>query len=539
MKQKTIAIYKRDFSGVSLPPPGRVAYKLNSASWNILGGCSEASISVTGNRTGLWEMMEYLRCPVEIYDERGKCIWWGYVSEVAVREGAIEVGATLASMTNRVAVTYSYVEPGTSQVGTRKTTAWAEDADSIAEYGYKEFISSCSGLSDAAATQRRDTVLNTRKWPQGVGANPRGRVRYSGADDSLSATLICKGWMSTLDWRYASWSNLTAISYLGSGSTEQAVGSASTNTKVVQQIMTASGRSVRAADVGISARKYGSPTDNLVLELFALDASGNPTGSALASYSLAGSGLTTSLAWYSGALTAQVALASNTLYGFQVRRSGSADGTNYYAVLVNTGLGYASGAFKIWNGSAWAARSPDADMSFRVGVDNQVETTQQIKDLVGTYGQFITSTDIETASGYYLPSWRDGSRSALEEIKDLLKYGGPNDRSLIALVESDRRLRIYEEEAQPSTPAFYLKTDGTIMNAGGGMQPDGEPPVGRWIKLAEVIPGTVDITKLIDPSWQFVTGARWSAGNGTSLEFRGQPSIEDTLRLADDGEMIG
>ena len=124
-------------------------------------------------------------------------------------------------------------------------------------------------------------------------------------------------------------------------------------------------------------------------------------------------------------------------------------------------------------------------------------------------------------------------------MKDLLKYGGSNDRYLIARVESDRRLRVYEEEAKPTTPAFYLKADGSILNAAGGIQPDGEPPVGRWIKLAEVIPGTVDITKLIDPTWQFVSGARWSAGNGTSLEFRGQPSIEDLLRLADDGEMVG
>lgn len=484
-------------------------------------------------------MMEYLRCPVEIYDERGKCVWWGYVHETVVREKSIEIGATLASMSNRVAVTYSYVEPGTSQVGSRKTTAWAEDADSIAEYGYKEFISSCSGLSDEAATQRRDTILNTRKWPQGVGANPRGRVRYSGAEDSLSATLLCKGWMSTLDWRYAGWNNLTAISYLGSGSTEQAVGSASSNQRVMQQIMAASARSVRAVDVGISCRKYGSPTDNLVIELFALDSSGNPTGSALASYSLAGSSLTTSLTWYRGNLSSQVALASKTKYGVQVRRSGSTDGSNYYAVLVNTALGYTSGVFKIYNGSAWVARSPDADMSFRVGVDNQVETTQQIKDLADTYGQFITSTDIEVASGYYLPSWRDGSRSALAEISDLLKYGGPNDRSLIAIVERDRRLRIYEEEAQPSIPAFYLRADGTILNAAGSVVPDGTPPIGRWIRLADVIPGTVDITKLIDPTWQFVTGARWNENNGTVLEFRGQPSIEDTLRLADDGETIG
>lgn len=535
----SLRVYARNLSGTQKILPATCTYHVNSMRWDVAGYCSEASITVTGSRTGLWEMMEYLRCPVEIYNERGKCVWWGYVAETAVREKSIEVGATLTSLTNRVAVTYSWVEPGTLQVGTRKTTAWAEDTESIAEYGYRELISSASGLTDEAATQRRDTILAQHRWPQGVGANPRGRARYSGADNSASATLICKGWYGTLDWRYAPWSNLKSITYVGAGGSEPTVGNSSSRAKVMQQFVTTSNRSVRAVSVGVCLDKTGSPTDNVVVELFELDSSGNPTGSALANYTFAGSTVTATQDWHSGDLSTQVALKAGVMYGLQVRRSGAVDGSNYYSVWGNTALDYSGGAFKVWNGSAWVANSPDVDMRFRIGVDNQVETTQQIKDIVGTYGQFITSTDIESNSGYYLPSWRDGSRSALKEIEDLLKYGGPNDRSLITRVESDRRLRVYEEEARPNQPAFYLKVDGTIMNGAGGVQPDDEPPVGRWIRLAEVIPGTVDISKLIDPTWQFVSGARWSDSSGTSLIFRGQPGIEDLLTLADDGEIVG
>ena len=74
---------------------------------------------------------------------------------------------------------------------------------------------------------------------------------------------------------------------------------------------------------------------------------------------VAGSAITTSLTWTTGDLSAVVYLASNTLYGFQVRRSGAADGSNYYSVLVDEAKGYTSGAFKVWNGSAWVIERVD------------------------------------------------------------------------------------------------------------------------------------------------------------------------------------
>ena len=180
---------------------------VNSMSWAAVGGPAAASISINGRMTDLWQALNLARCPVMIFDERGLAVWWGYVEEAQVRTGSLEVSVSLAQMSNRVAVAYSYVAPGTTDVGERKTTAWVEDAESIAEFGYKELLSSQSGMSDAAAEGLRDGLVAALRYPQALtsgGLMPRGKLGYSGAVESQSATLYCRGWWATLGWRYAS-----------------------------------------------------------------------------------------------------------------------------------------------------------------------------------------------------------------------------------------------------------------------------------------------------------------------------------------------
>jgi hypothetical protein len=168
-------------------------------------------------------------------------------------------------MINAVCVVYSYVEPGTQSVGQRKMTDWAEDDDSITEYGRKEFISSQDGMSDAAAEARRDAILAAYKWPQGVAGQfgePRGRVRYSGAKKSLSATLYCRGWMSTLKWRYA---NVTGVS------------SVATTTQI-GNLVTSYGPFLTATDVeaasGMSSSEYRDGDKDALTEIISLLESG-------------------------------------------------------------------------------------------------------------------------------------------------------------------------------------------------------------------------------------------------------------------------
>jgi hypothetical protein len=65
------------------------------------GGPKAASLSVNATNQALWRLVDLLRCPIEIRDEAQRPVWWGYVSEVRVRYGQVEVGVTLEDMANK------------------------------------------------------------------------------------------------------------------------------------------------------------------------------------------------------------------------------------------------------------------------------------------------------------------------------------------------------------------------------------------------------------------------------------------------------
>jgi len=201
-----VKFYNRDFTERVQPP---VSLNVELLRWNCIGGPDMATVTATGERRALGKLTEYLRRPVEIFDERARVVWWGMVNDGRYRRGRLESGASLSEMYNRVAVVYSNNEPGVNTSGEQRTTAWAADAASIAEYGYKELKSSQNDLTDTAAAAVRDSILAMRKYPQTVPGvesfgSPRGTVVRGGLlGREVSVTMNLVGWWSTLDWRYA------------------------------------------------------------------------------------------------------------------------------------------------------------------------------------------------------------------------------------------------------------------------------------------------------------------------------------------------
>lgn len=510
-----------------IPLPKDIGFSVNSLEWSVYGGCKQATITASGTVLGLWDLLEYLRCPIKIFDKQGTRIWWGYVHEVKVKIGGMEVGISIKNMANAVAVAYSYVRPGTNTVGQRKTTTYLTDTDSITEFGRKEFLSSQGGMSQAAANARRAAILASSKYPHPV-INAFGASRKTKATQR-SATITCRGWWDTLEWRMATIASVVGPNYSSTTSTEQNIGSASTDTKVFQQVLIGT-KSVNVIHVSAYVRKQGTPTDNLQYSIYALDSSGLPTGSALASASIGGASVSASLGWVKLALTSEVELKANTKYGLQLSRSGAASGTNYFVVNVNTDLGYTDGFFRIWNGSAWVARSTDADMPFILYVDNKIQSTQQIKDLESLFGEFLTGVIVDADSGVILPSYRDGDTTVLQEILDLMASGGVNGRRLLADVTPERLLHIYEEPAS-TTVEHFLDSSGKIRSTSTRPVPDYLPPVGKWVKLTDIIPVTVDLSRMINPTLQFMDGAIYDTKSGLRPQFRGQNTPDDLLKV--------
>ncbi len=347
--------------------PGLLNFSVESLGWLAQGGCDKGSIRVTSQEAApaprLWGLLDWLRCPVAIYDAQRRPVWWGFVNESIVQVGPWRVGATLEGMANRVMVFYSYKDGAEEK---NAETTWAENTESVAEYGTFEYSGTLGGLtSQAAAEGKRGVLLEKMKWPQ-------SKAELAGGEQA-GATLSLKGWVHSLKWR--------------------------------------------------------------------------------------------------------------------------------------AGIRAASG---------------------------DVINTTQIANLVTDDGEFLTGTDIFSAGTIATSDERKGENRTYTEIMELLDQGGPNGRRLLATVTPERRLQVIEEAVDPGASGaveYQVDRKGRIYTRLGQPVEDHLPPVGKWVQLKDVIPGSVDVARIGNPTVQFVDGAEWSASGGLRLQFRGQPRPEDLLKV--------
>lgn len=516
-----LRVWKRDFTDPLGFPD--VQFKPQRYSWHSIGGPERATVTAYGNGQALWKLLEWLRAPVEMVDWRGEAVWWGFVDEVTVRVGGVEVGVALKGMFNRVAVAYSYVEPGSATVGTRATTSWVQDDDCVAEYGALELLSSLSGATAAHAEAARDTILAAYRYPIPV-------VKVQPGRGGLSATLRCRGWWDTLAWQY--YAQAAGIeSYTGGTAVNLVVGDDAARQQVAQGVSLATDTSWTTHAIHLNVRKEGSPTDALVFELRA-DAAGVP-GSVLDSAQISGGDLSDSVSWVGLVLSETVDVSYGTDYWIVVRRTGSVDATNHYVVRVSEDLGYARGALRIWNGSSWVARSPDADMLFKLtGV---WETTRQIEEVVEAEGAFFSGIEVMDVSGVHSSPYRDGDNTALSTVLELLKSGTSSGQRLLTRVSRERVLEVYEEpEYDEGAVKLFVEADGRPVDRWGNRMLAHTCPVARWCGLKDVVPATLDMALMADPGHFFVERAEFDVGKLLwTPEGRGVLSPWEVTRLVE------
>jgi hypothetical protein len=284
---------------------------------------------------------------------------------------------------------------------------------------------------------------------------------------------------------------------------------------------------VNAIQAQVYGLKVGTPADNLEIGIYALDGSGNPTGSALTSATLAGGSITTSAAWLTVTFSAAEELAPGQ-YGLQISRSGAADGSNYYQIYTNV-TGYSGGALRYWNGSAWVNPLSNGDALFVLLVDNAVNGMAQINELVDTYGEFIQSQVIEVAVGStpVLPSYRDGDTTVMAEVLALMQTGTTNDRRIECRID-ENRVAVWSEEPAAGDAAYLILRDGMILDSNGTPLPLSNPPYGGWAKIADV-PEAPDSSLIMNANMQYIAGVEWSQDSGWSPEFRADQTISQSV----------
>ena len=495
-------------SGMTVGISG-VVFEVERMSWNIQGGPAKASVVVRGPRERVCQALHLLRYGVVISDLSGLC-WWGYVHSVELVEAGMGLKTSMDDMVNRTAVRYrdERISPDVLQ-GWQFQTDWAEDSWSRVEWGTKEQIYTKVPASPAEAAALRAAVLAERGRPRMRAVGGRAGL-MKGAGDTLAsapamARLELRGWWDTLGWMYYG-DTRGYVGYVGGG-TSQNIGQASAEAKMAESFTVPVGWD--ALTMWFKVGKYQLPTDNLKGEIWS-NVGAVPWG-VVATSSVAAASLSGDLEWVRFEFSAGAySLVAGTTYWAVLSRSGTLNSGKYYRATVDEGLGYSGGTGLMWNGSAWVARSPAADLVFQI--TGQAQTTDQIAAMVdpGGAGQFLKGVFVKDGSGVYGRQYRDGRETALKEVGQLLEQGASDGSKMVAWVGSDRILVVRKAPAYVEGGAeLLLLASGELRAKGGGLLPASVRVVGKWaaVEGLEQLGGDKNA-----PGQVLIEMAEWSGG---------------------------
>lgn len=198
---------------------------------------------------------------------------------------------------------------------------------------------------------------------------------------------------------------------------------------------------------------------------------------------------------------------SGSVYSIGMLYSGACNyhtSSPYYVELeLDEKLRYARGAGYTYTGCGFHQFKTDADLLFKVV--GTMAITNQIETIVQDCGQFLLGTDIKVASSIKTNLWRDGEKTAYKEIQELIDSGTGSGLSIMVTVTPERILRITEEPDQnDKTKMYYIDSNRYIYNSAGVRVDESRPPYGVWVTLKDVIPTTVNMAHVQNPTKFFI-----------------------------------
>ena len=403
-----------------------------------VGGPFEALIQASGERGDLQDLLHWVGRCVEITSRAGRLVWWGFIERVEVCTGEISLTADLGQMANRVAAAYTGLENGQTG-GLRGTTGWAEDPASTAAFGIKELLVSAGGVGAVGAEQIRERVLQARYAPL---------AKVSAAAGERGANLICKGWWSTLAWRYASVPVQLALGYETIGGQEVALGRAETLERT-GVLINAGAAGMLLRSIELPAARQGLVADRLRVNI-CQDAGGAP-GAVLKTATLEGSELGEDLTWARFRLAAVQALIPGLDYWLVIDRTSSAGRDHWYELgAASAGThaeSYLSGAWEIAGGGL-AYRlldESDALLSASEGIDGSL-AVGKLATVTGAAQSFETGS----------------SPIHLQQVSIYAaKFGDPRDHLKAAIWSCGA-------DGTPEAELVSANLDGTALNSSGG-----------------------------------------------------------------------
>lgn len=479
--------------------PAELEVEVENYSKTIFGGCDRAEIMVRGKQELLFELINYLRNGVEIYDEFGNAVWWGFVGRAEIANGETEITADLDEMSNKIAVAYNLISAGGSTVGLRRTSPWVEDADSIAKFGTKELLESGGSMTAVEALGLATRLRNEMSFPRAyvVSGGRKGEAK-----------LECFGWWHTLGWRYCRVPTELALSF-------QTIGEAGTalldGVKVAQSFRATS--DINLAEVEIHARKVGGAGD-INVGLCPVDAEGKP-GEPVRSGTIHSADIGMTAEWVKAVFQEALMLVPGKTYFLTLESDWSTE-SSYQVITLDQNNGYQSGTFMEFIDDQWV--EAQKDMPFRLYNNVLTETSQQIQNYLTDSGQFFRRVFIESRSGFYAESFRNGDTTTLTEAEDLLRIGTSNYRRLLAKVNADLSVEVWEAEDEPIRPAVEVRADNRLYWRAGAPVGEHFDPVGMWISIEPVFIGALENATLTGKKSFFCDAMEWSRGSGLKMK---------------------
>jgi hypothetical protein len=444
-----------------------------------------AEIEAYGPEPDLLALAQSLGAPLQITGLAGELLWWGYLDSLQIERGYLSLRVGLDALANRVRVSYMPVLPGPEWTGRRMRTVWAENLESQAMYGIKEYQAHLGQSSAEAALNLRTTLLQTRQFPvPNLNFQPVEQAR---------ALLTARGWWQTLAWRYydqpagleQNGANANGLQHCGSPSSQ-----------ALRQALPAPVYGNWFADkLCLRIHANGNPLDGLVVRL--TDAGGN----VLSSGSLLAANLPRGGVWTEIDLAPRVMIQAGEVYGLRIERTGTLDAANDYRLDVDNQVCTQPAEF--FNG-AWNPCNPQCSLVYKlVGLEDSAD---QMKRILAACGPFFTGLDLPAASGVMDLLWREGENTALTEMEDLLRAGASDGRAYLAGVDAGRRLWI--EKIPNAGDADYLaRTDGSVLDPYGQPLVPGVCPAGVWVR-------PLDLGGGLETVCAFIASSQWDAVKG-------------------------
>lgn len=457
------------FTGCKISP--------QTLSWSAFGGPLNAILRLEGPFKNVMKTLGMLRCPVEITDDLGSPVWWGFVDRVTLFLEHTKLEVDLAALYNRVRVIYSYLSPDGRWVGLFETSM-VEDGVSRAEFGTRELAIRRVSIDADYADNLRDTFLAQHAFPKTVLSDHH-------ASGKPYALLRCSGWFKTLNWTSFTSSRGFYANTSGPGSC--AFGNATTSEKIAQPFRANGTLPLQYAFVML--RKVGNPTRNPYATLHA-DNSGKPAATILAtSDSVPYSEIQSSYYhWHTFTFSMPYTITDGNVFWIVFHPNG-VDSAHYFRLRTDESMNYEDDmAAKLYNGSGWVilpsitepGSAPPLIFRF-VGLE---DTGAQLLAIAtqGLADQFFERVTTLT-TGLQTCPYRDAGLSCLEEVERLMEMGTSNQRLVLARVSAARHLEFYEQPS-PSLPAVFLDQHGVFLTNKGRRIPPYAPPVGQWAAYA-------------------------------------------------------